>query len=104
MLTEPPLACGDAIDLLPALAQTTPIPLPAGSLDAVAALNYTGGTTGLPKGCIHTQGDMVDMAAAFSTVSLRADADTVMLSFYPQFWIAGENTGLIFPAFLGVPL
>ncbi|WP_228201932.1 AMP-binding protein, partial [Acinetobacter baumannii] len=39
------------------MAQPTPIPLPAGSLDAVAALNYTGGTTGLPKGCIHTQGD-----------------------------------------------
>ncbi|MGN5351132.1 AMP-binding protein [Ralstonia sp. L16] len=104
MLTEPPVACDDAIDLLPALAQTTPIPLPPASLDTVAALNYTGGTTGLPKGCIHTQGDMVDMAAAFSAVSLRADADTVMLSFYPQFWIAGENTGLIFPAFLGVPL
>ena len=104
MLTEPPLDCADAIDLMPALARTTPISLPPASLDAAAALNYTGGTTGLPKGCIHTQGDMVDMAAAFSAVSLRADADTVMLSFYPQFWIAGENTGLIFPAFLGVPL
>jgi acyl-CoA synthetase (AMP-forming)/AMP-acid ligase II len=104
MLTEPPLACGDAIDLLSALASTTPIDLPPASLDAIAALNYTGGTTGLPKGCIHTQGDMVDMAAAFSAVSLRMDTDTVMLSFYPQFWIAGENTGLIFPAFLGVPL
>lgn len=94
-----------AIDLLPAMAACThPAPATPASLDAVAALNYTGGTTGLPKGCIHTQGDMVDMAAAFGAVSLDIANDSVMLGFFPEFWIAGENLCLIFPAFFGIPL
>ena len=94
-----------AIDLLPAMAACThAAPTAAPSLDAVAALNYTGGTTGLPKGCIHTQGDMVDMAAAFGAVSLDITHDSVMLGFFPEFWIAGENLCLIFPAFFGIPL
>ncbi|AOZ07633.1 AMP-binding protein [Cupriavidus malaysiensis] len=94
-----------AIDLLPALAACqAPAPRAAPALDAVAALNYTGGTTGLPKGCIHTQGDMVDMAAAFGAVSLPLDEQAVMLGFFPEFWIAGENLCLIFPVFYGTPL
>ncbi|KJK24627.1 acyl-CoA synthetase [Burkholderiaceae bacterium 16] len=94
-----------AIDLLQAMAACThAAPTAAPSLDAVAALNYTGGTTGLPKGCIHTQGDMVDMAAAFGAVSLDITDDSVMLGFFPEFWIAGENLCLIFPAFFGIPL
>jgi len=94
-----------AVDLLQAMAACTSAP-PAAipPIDAPAALNYTGGTTGLPKGCIHTQGDMVDMAAAFGTVALPVAEDTVMLGFFPEFWIAGENLCLIFPAFFGVPL
>lgn len=94
-----------AIDLLPAMAAcTAPAPATVPAIDAPAALNYTGGTTGLPKGCIHTQGDMVDMAAAFGAVALPVQDDTVMLGFFPEFWIAGENLCLIFPAFFGIPL
>lgn len=93
------------IDLLRAMAAcTAPAPSRAPGIDAPAALNYTGGTTGLPKGCVHTQGDMVDMAAAFGTVALPMADDTVMLGFFPEFWIAGENLCLIFPAFFGIPL
>lgn len=36
----------------------------AGDLDSLAALNYTGGTTGLPKGCMHSQRDMVYTVAS----------------------------------------
>ncbi|MFC7304527.1 AMP-binding protein [Streptomyces monticola] len=36
----------------------------ADDLDALAALNYTGGTTGLPKGCEHTQRHMIYTATA----------------------------------------
>ena len=38
-------------------------------LDAVAALNYTGGTTGMPKGCVHTQRDMLFTGAVMSSIS-----------------------------------
>lgn len=94
-----------ATDLLPALAaMPLPKPLPPASLDDVAALNYTGGTTGMPKGCVHTQGDMVYTAAANHGISVVADEDSVFLSFFPEFWIAGENLGLIFPMFTGATL
>lgn len=61
-------------------------------LDDIAALN-TGGTTGLPKGRIHTQRDMLYTAASNSACALNSKPDTVFLSFFPQFWIAGENWG-----------
>ncbi len=74
-----------AIDLLPAMAAcNAPAPQSVPDIDAPAALNYTGGTTGLPKGCIHTQGDMVDMAAAFGAVALPIADDSVMLGFFPR--------------------
>ncbi|WP_441240888.1 AMP-binding protein [Tardiphaga sp. 768_D3_N2_1] len=104
-ISGPRVAVPGATDLLPALAaMPAPTPLPPASLDDVAALNYTGGTTGMPKGCVHTQGDMVYTAAANYGISVVADEDSVFLSFFPEFWIAGENFGLIFPLFAGVTL
>jgi acyl-CoA synthetase (AMP-forming)/AMP-acid ligase II len=76
---------------------------PAQDLDTLAALNYTGGTTGLPKGCEHTQRNMIYTAAC--ATSLRpASAGTepgTGLVFIPVFWIAGEDGGLIIPVFAG---
>ncbi len=98
--------CDDAVELMPALAQwlhDEPWPA-ADSLDALAALNYTGGTTGLPKGCMHTQRDMLYTAAANCGVAIHNAPDTVFLSFFLQSWIAGENGGLIFHVFCGKPL
>lgn len=70
--------------------------------DAIAALNYTGGTTGMPKGCMHTQRDMV-YTAACSALSLEAPGgEDVTLVFVPEFWIAGEDEALITPVFLGI--
>ncbi len=104
-LRTPRVACDDAIDLLPALAALpAPQPLPPAGLDEVAALNYTGGTTGMPKGCVHTQRDMVYTAAANHGVAMTLAPDSVLLSFFPQFWIAGENAGLIMPFFAGATL
>jgi fatty-acyl-CoA synthase len=101
----PRIPTSDTIDLLPALAAIGEVtPLPPAKLDDVAALNYTGGTTGMPKGCVHTQGDMVYTAAANYGIALDTDNDSVFLSFFPEFWIAGENLGLIFPLFAGATL
>lgn len=104
-ITGPRLAVQGATDLLPALAaMPAPSPLPAAGLDDVAALNYTGGTTGMPKGCVHTQRDMVYTAAANQGISVTSNEDSIFLSFFPEFWIAGENFGLIFPLFTGATL
>lgn len=104
-ITGPRLAVPGATDLLPALAaMPAPVPLPPASLDDIAALNYTGGTTGMPKGCVHTQRDMVYTAAANHGISVAANEDSIFLSFFPEFWIAGENFGLIFPLFTGATL
>ncbi|SPK71311.1 Long chain fatty acid-CoA ligase [Cupriavidus taiwanensis] len=107
-LDAPALAIEGAIDLLQALRDTAPVALPPVDLDALAALNYTGGTTGLPKGCMHTQRDMLYTAAASYALTGGVDAarlaegsDDVMLNFLPMFWIAGENLGLIYPIFSG---
>ena len=104
-IAGPRVAVPGATDLLPALAAIpAPTPLPPAGLDDVAALNYTGGTTGMPKGCVHTQRDMVYTAAANQGISVVSNEDSIFLSFFPEFWIAGENFGLIFPLFTGATL
>jgi long-chain acyl-CoA synthetase len=75
--------------------------LPAGSLDAIAALNYTGGTTGLPKGCMHTQGDMLYTAVTTSDIMIGLREDDITLGVNPVFWIAGENSLAILPVVTG---
>ena len=74
------------------------------SWDQIAAINYTGGTTGLPKGCIHTHGDMIYTGACAATYALPADASDVILSYLPQFWIAGEVAGILLPLVSGCRL
>ncbi|WVM89867.1 AMP-binding protein [Halopseudomonas pachastrellae] len=106
LLQAPKLPITNSIDLMPALAATTPAPqnLPKLKLDDTAALNYTGGTTGLPKGCIHTHGDMLYTCASFVPVAMGFDEERIGLNFMPEFWIAGENSGLLFPVFAGTTL
>jgi len=73
-------------------------------LDDIAALNYTGGTTGLPKGCVHTHRNILHTLGSYSTVVFGEKAgvsDEIHLCFLPQFWIAGENTAVLLPIFEG---
>lgn len=101
-LRTPKFVPPGAIDLMPALrACTAPAPHARADLDAIAALNYTGGTTGMPKGCVHTQRDMLYTAATTCTVANDMRPDDVILSFMALFWIAGENAGAILPVFCG---
>ena len=82
-------------------AETGPRPEHKADLDAWAAINYTGGTTGMPKGCIHTQRDMVYTSAASASFVSPGDETDVLLNFLPVFWIAGENLGVLLPVFSG---
>ena len=77
-----------------------PIPMDP---DALAALNYTGGTTGMPKGCKHTQAHMVYTAATATLAGggQVGEAPPVVLGFLPVFWIAGEDFGILYPLING---
>lgn len=71
-------------------------------LDALAALNYTGGTTGLPKGCEHSQRHMLYTAAtAAGATRMTPESDLVALCYIPIFWIAGEDLGILNPIVIG---
>ncbi|MFF4256862.1 AMP-binding protein [Streptomyces sp. NPDC001663] len=74
---------------------------PAEDLDVLAALNYTGGTTGLPKGVEHTQRHMVYTATAIQNGMPGAEDGIVSLCYLPVFWIAGENLGILAPLVSG---
>jgi len=105
MMATPKQDCPGAIDLMWALEEiTAPPPRPAIDLDALAALNYTGGTTGMPKGCVHTQRDMLYTCATALPMVASLETDDVTLCFMPQFWIAGEDMALLFPVYAGATL
>lgn len=63
-------------------------------LDALAALNYTGGTTGLPKGCEHSQRHML-YTAATALMCNKLSEHPVFLCHVPIFWIAGEDFAIL---------
>ncbi|MGC5026608.1 AMP-binding protein [Tsukamurella sp. DT100] len=80
-----------------------PAPVRDSDPDALAALNYTGGTTGLPKGCEHTQRHMAYTAATATVAGGTAVGESapVGLNFLPVFWIAGEDFGILKPLLNG---
>jgi len=93
------------IDFLAELAKqpSGPVGDPPG-LDDISALNYTGGTTGLPKGCVHTHRNCLYTMASYCPVVFgekEDSSDSALLSFLPQFWIAGENIGILIPVYTG---
>ncbi len=105
VLTEARVDCSGTRDLMEAIVGrddrvgTEPV-----DLDAVAALNFTGGTTGLPKACTHSQRDMVYTCATGGRFCYEIDEEAVVLCFVPLFWIAGEGIGLLMPIYFGATL
>lgn len=105
-------ACADRVPELPVLlvdgpgwneaTSAEPYAGDDGDLDSLAALNYTGGTTGMPKGCQHTQGHMLyTVASAATATRMPSDGSYVSLCYLPIFWIAGEDLGILIPFVLG---
>jgi len=79
--------------------QAPPLPHRA-SADDLAVLPYTSGTTGRPKGCMHTHGTV--QAANRAAVAWRSQsADAVFLGIAPMFHALGMQNGMHLPLMLG---
>lgn len=76
-----------------------PAPMPTDP-DALAALPYTSGTTGLPKGCMHTHATLLGSLSA-SAVWKRLHRDSVVLTVAPLFHMLGLQNGMNLPILLG---
>jgi fatty-acyl-CoA synthase len=66
----------------------SPIPRPARSADSPVLLVYTSGTTGKPKGAVHTQGNLLANMAIAAQVQGMTPADTVLTAL-PLFHVGG---------------
>lgn len=73
------------------------------SSDDLAVLPYTSGTTGLPKGCIHTHGTIMHNAVASSLWS-NGTSENVTLCVVPMFHITGMVSVMHSTIFLGACL
>ncbi|HSV61334.1 MAG TPA: long-chain-fatty-acid--CoA ligase [Variovorax sp.] len=72
----------------------------ATSPDDLAVLPYTSGTTGHPKGCMHTHTTVLASLAA-SQVWKNLSAETVVLAVAPLFHMLGLQNGMNMPLVLG---
>lgn len=77
----------------------TPGPLTAGPGD-LCAMPYTSGTTGLPKGCMHTHRSVMYNAVA-GVQWFGSQQDTIALSVLPLFHVTGMQGGMNGPIFIG---
>jgi fatty-acyl-CoA synthase len=83
-------------------ADLDPAPHTAGA-DDLAVLPYTSGTTGEPKGCIHTHATV--QATTIPYLYWRGDeGDSVVLSALPLFHVTGMQAGMNAPLYRGATI
>ncbi len=102
VMADPALPAG-AVRWAEALAAgRQPGPHTAGP-DDMALLPYTSGTTGLPKGCIHTNRTLMSNCVGGGMWG-HASAESVGLAVVPMFHITGMLYGVLGPVYLGMTL
>lgn len=74
-----------------------------GQSDDMAVIPYTSGTTGVPKGCIHTN-KTVQSNVASATYWLNTMSDSVHLSTLPLFHVTGMLHSMHAPIFAGASM
>lgn len=81
---------GDEVGFRDLLEEEHSVDLPDIALNETALLQYTGGTTGLPKGCIHTHWNLLFKAT--TTAQVRGyESPDVLLGTMPLFHVAGKQ-------------
>ncbi|MFM1987514.1 MAG: hypothetical protein RJA99_471 [Pseudomonadota bacterium] len=76
---------------------------PRAGPDDLAVLPYTSGTTGHPKGCVHTHRTVMSTAAA-NSAWFGVTADAVPLSVLPMFHVTGMQGGMNGPILAGATI
>ena len=84
----PDLASGEVLDWNEALSTSAQPPVLSVGPTDLAILPYTSGTTGLPKGCMHTHASIMHNAIA-SGLWGNGSAENVVLTVVPMFHITG---------------
>jgi fatty-acyl-CoA synthase len=82
----------------PALAPHTAGP------DDLAVMPYTSGTTGKPKGCMHTHGSVQATTVPYLHWRGTQEDDVVVLSALPMFHVTGMQAGMNAPLYRGATL
>ena len=99
LTADPPLPAGCTrwTAALAAELQATP---PQAKADDMALLPYTSGTTGMPKGCIHTHRTLMPNAIGGGLWG-QASTETISLGVVPMFHITGMLYGVLAPVLAG---
>ncbi len=99
LLADPPLPAGTVRWADTLAAGHRPGAATAGP-DDMALLPYTSGTTGMPKGCMHTHRTLMHNVVGGGLWG-HASAETVGLGVVPMFHITGMVYGVLSPVYLG---
>ncbi|ANB76058.1 long-chain fatty acid--CoA ligase [Paraburkholderia phytofirmans] len=83
-------------------ARCKPGPLTAGP-DDLCVMPYTSGTTGKPKGCMHTHRSVMHTAVA-SVQWIDADQDMTVMTILPFFHVTGMQGGMNGPLYCGATI
>jgi fatty-acyl-CoA synthase len=80
-----------------------PGPHTAGA-DDLAVMPYTSGTTGKPKGCMHTHGNVQATTVPYLHWRGAQEGDVVVLSALPMFHVTGMQAGMNAPLYRGATI
>lgn len=72
--------------------------------DDLAAMPYTSGTTGKPKGCMHTHSSIQATTVPYMHWRGVTGEDVVVLSALPMFHVTGMQAGMNAPLYLGATI
>ncbi|MDR3386555.1 MAG: long-chain-fatty-acid--CoA ligase [Rudaea sp.] len=89
-----------AVSWCEALARDLPPAPHTTGADALAVMPYTSGTTGAPKGCLHTHRSVMHTAVA-GPEWCRTPKDSVVLAALPMFHVTGMQNGVNVPIYAG---
>jgi fatty-acyl-CoA synthase len=76
----------------------------AASADDLAVMPYTSGTTGKPKGCMHTHESIQATTVPYMHWRGSTAEDMVVLSALPMFHVTGMQAGMNAPLYLGATI